>query len=341
MPSRFSFAKPALAAAAVLAMVLPGTSQAGFFGGVLQYAEDRADDLMDIFRLRVGIPRDGEAYGIKARATSLAQVGYVHFEGRYVGMERRALGVTDERRTEGGLSLAYGSQNEMYSHWGNSFLEETGSWSQAEDRRIIRNLPYWDDGRGHFLSVGTEIATPLISFDVGVYPEEAVDFVTGIFTLDPFNDDQLWVNSRQEYKPTTPPEPDLKAATRRKQKQLDEAAEAWKDEDTEANVEAGEAEDGEAAPKRPVVEEKMIKAPGAETGSLSGGKPTAKPKFDTDDLSPEVARRLREAQEPGVTRFHGPVHAPPAPPASPEKPAESKDEAPTKPANPPAEEAKP
>ncbi|MBI5154866.1 hypothetical protein HZA57_06485, partial [Candidatus Poribacteria bacterium] len=214
-----------LAAAAVAALCLTpldASAQEAERSGVVQYFVDRGHDFLDIFRLRAGVPRHGEGYGAKARVTSLAQVGFVHYDGVYAGMERRGIGWTDERRTEGGISLAYASANEMLPRGGNQFLRGDTLWSDIENRRIVRNLPYWDDGRGHFLSLGGEVATPVLALDAGVYPSEALDFLTGFFTIDIFNDDELWmIESYVHTAPTTKPGPDLKAATARKRAEME------------------------------------------------------------------------------------------------------------------------
>jgi len=187
----------------------PSTGEAGFVRGVGIYCKDRFHDTLDLFRLRAGFPRDGKAIGLKARVTSLAQVGYVAFDGTYVGLDRRGVGIVDERRREAGVSVAYGSYNEMEPTFGNGFLKSNSDWSVVEDRRILRNLPYWDDGRQRHLSVGAEVATPLFALDVGVYPEEALDFVLGIFAIDIFNDDELFDHYIPYRQATTVAEPKL------------------------------------------------------------------------------------------------------------------------------------
>lgn len=196
----------------------------GFFRGPLQYGKDRFNDVVDIFRLRVGVPRTGRGYGAKARVTTLAQAGYVRYDGHYLGIDRRAAGLFDEDRLEGGASVIYGSRQEMQGPWGNEFLRGDTEWSKVEDRRILRNIPHWDDGRQRYLSVGAEVATPLLAVDAGVYPEEALDFVLGIFLIDIYTDDQLFQDSRpgpRFRRPATLPGPDLEASTARKRAEMD------------------------------------------------------------------------------------------------------------------------
>lgn len=195
-----------------------------FLDGPLQYGKDRFNDFVDIFRLRVGVPRTGRGYGVKARATTLAQAGYVRYDGHYFGIDRRAAGLFSEDRLEGGASIIYGSRQEMRGEWGNEYLRGDTQWSVVEDRRILRNLPHWDDGRQRYLSAGAEVATPLLAVDAGVYPEEALDFLLGFFTIDVYTDDQLFEDSRpgpRFRRPTTLPGADTEASTRRKREELD------------------------------------------------------------------------------------------------------------------------
>jgi len=46
-------------------------------GGIIEYFRDRGEDLLDVLRLRFIVPDRAEGYGLKVRATCLAQVGYV------------------------------------------------------------------------------------------------------------------------------------------------------------------------------------------------------------------------------------------------------------------------
>lgn len=197
----------ALLAAAL--MTPPALGHADILSGIGGYFRDRFHDTLDVVRLRVGWARDGKGLGVKARATSALQAGFVTFDGTYAGLDRRGFGIVDERRREAGVSFLYGSFNEMEPVLGNHFLRADTDWSIIEDRRILRNLPHWDDGRQRHLSFGAEVATPLIAIDAGVYPEEALDLVLGFFLIDLFNDDELF-SHRKELRfreATTLPEP--------------------------------------------------------------------------------------------------------------------------------------
>ncbi len=207
-----------LVAAVALGLATPAVADVG------QYGKDRVNDFVDIFRLRAGLPLSGRGYGVKARATSLAQVGFVHYNGTYVGLDRRGIGAVRERRTEGGVSIFYASANQMMPLWGNEYLEGNTPWTDLKDRKIIRNLPAWDDGRSRLFSVGAEVALPFLALDLGLYPEEALDFATGFFLVDIYRDDELFLREKEvqrRWVPTDPPTPDLEASTRRKQEELD------------------------------------------------------------------------------------------------------------------------
>lgn len=246
-----------VAAAIFAAVIAPSQAHAGFLGGVGTYAKDRFHDLLDVVRLRGGVPEDGKGIGAKAKVTSLAQVGYVQFRGKMAGMERRAIGVTAERRSEGGLSLIYASSNEMRPVAGNDFIHADTAWSDIEDRRIIRNLPYWDDGRRRFLGIGAEIATPVLALDAGVYPEEAIDFIVGWVGIDLYDDDELFLNGGDLYEPTTPRIPDSTAPFRAKRAALEAFDERMELEAALSDVPM-ELERDEAAPMllelRPITE---------------------------------------------------------------------------------------
>lgn len=212
-----------LAFAALLIPVQP--ARADVFDAVGGYCYDRVLDFADIFRIRAGIPGDGEGFGLKARATALAQIGYVHFDGGYAGWDRRGFGVAWEERTEGGVSLLYGSRHDMKPRIGTYHFMGDTLWSEVRDRHILRTLPYWDDGHGDLLGIGGEVATPFIAVDLGLYPTEIGDFVFGFFTFDPMLDDESNLVEDWQYHgmiPTKLPGPDLEAATAKKRAELEE-----------------------------------------------------------------------------------------------------------------------
>ena len=172
--------------AVVLFLAVAISAQASIWG----YFRDRGADFLDIFLLRVSAPRKAHALGFHARATGLAQLGGIYFEGEHFGMDRRAIGVWQERRKQGGVSLLFFSsvQNEVV--WSNYFLQEDTPWMNFQDRGLIRNDVYWDDGRRHFLSLNAEVQFGVLpGMEVGAYPLELIDFAVGFLTMDPQNDD--------------------------------------------------------------------------------------------------------------------------------------------------------
>jgi len=188
----------ATALVALLALALLGAPGRGD-AGVLNYLRDRGEDLLDVVRLRFISPHRAEGYGLKARATALAQAGYVHTNGLAYGMDRRAIGVTAERRTEGGIGPFYFSRTQMARVAGRSHFDPESPWNLAHRRGVVRNLPAWDDGRLHPLSIGAEAQIGLFGLDLGVYPTEALDFVTGWLFFDIYKDDQTYVDSLPLY----------------------------------------------------------------------------------------------------------------------------------------------
>jgi hypothetical protein len=180
-------------------------TQVGSANPVLKYCRDRCYDFLDLFRLRLSAPKQAQGIGFHVRATCLAQIGVLYFSGEHFGMDRRAIGTWRENRMEGGLSLLYFTdvQNEMI--WGNRFTDLGTSWSQVVERGIVRNNIYWDDGRHHPFSLGAELQVGLLpGIDVGLYPQEAIDFLVGFFTLDPSDDDLSRIEKLQARRERVP-----------------------------------------------------------------------------------------------------------------------------------------
>lgn len=158
--------------------------------GVAGYFRDRGADFLDLLLFRISAPRGARGIGFRARATALAQVNALYFEGEQFGMDRRGIGVWAERRTQGGVSLLSFSNIENDIVWGNYFLKPDTPWMKYQERGLIRNDNYWDDGRQHFFSVSAEVQPILLpGVEAGFYPVEIVDFIVGFITLDPQNDD--------------------------------------------------------------------------------------------------------------------------------------------------------
>lgn len=159
-------------------------------GAIKGYFRDRFFDLCDLFRFQIKIPRKEYCFNINARCTVLAQVGAGYFQGYNFGFDRRGAGLWREKKAEGGLSFLYFSSIENQMAFGNSFTDDQSDWSKFAPRGIVRNLPHWDDGRYNPLSIGFEAQFFFLpGINIGFYPEELFDFVTGIFGIDLKDDD--------------------------------------------------------------------------------------------------------------------------------------------------------
>lgn len=165
---------------------LPASEQPAFSN----YLENRLYDFMDMFRLQWAVPRDFKAIGAKVKATALAQAGFVCFQGKKAGLERRAVGIIRQKKVEGGIAPLYFTSIREGGEYGNHFMRTNTAWAKTRDRRIIRNGFFWSDGTGRPMSVGAEVV--LLCFggpDVQFYVCELGDFVAGLFGFDPRGDD--------------------------------------------------------------------------------------------------------------------------------------------------------
>jgi len=157
--------------------------------GLVGFVLDRALDLCDLFRFRLHVPNGFRSIGFKARGTCLAQAGFVYFDGKSAGIDRRGLGIWRERRLEGGIGPIYFSRvfDEMIA--GNRYTDVRRPWSRLYQRGIVRSSVFWDDGRLHPLSCGGEVQLFVFGLEFEVYPLEWLDAAIGWVGLDPFNDD--------------------------------------------------------------------------------------------------------------------------------------------------------
>lgn len=161
---------------------------------VARYGMDRLNDFADIFRIRLTAPHNGKSGGFHVRATQLAQVGIVGFQGQMVGMDRRGMGLWRQNRMEGGVGPLYFTSARTEPVIGNSFLDTESPWYHFANRQLVPTGQFYDDGRWRPLSLGAELELPFLpGFDIGLYPEEAIDFVVGFTTLDMFDDDMALI----------------------------------------------------------------------------------------------------------------------------------------------------
>jgi hypothetical protein len=166
--------------------------------GILNYFRDRANDFLDMFMFRVSAARKGAGFGLHARATILAQAGWIYFDGEQFGMDRRGMGLWRERKMEGGVSLLYFTDVLDDVAYGNQFTDKDSLWSTTAYRGIARNDVYWDDGREHLDSIIVEAHLLILpGIEVGFYPSEAMDFIVGLLTLDPWEDDLARIERRR------------------------------------------------------------------------------------------------------------------------------------------------
>ncbi len=151
---------------------------------------NRLYDFMDLMRVQWGVPRDFHAFGAKIKATSLAEAGFVYFEGKKVGLERRAVGIIRQDKMEGGITPVYFIGVREAGEFGNNFMRTTTDWAKVRDRRIIRNGFYWSDGTRRPAALGIEFT--FLCFggpDLQFYLCELADFMVGWVGLDPRGDD--------------------------------------------------------------------------------------------------------------------------------------------------------
>jgi hypothetical protein len=154
------------------------------------YWSNRGYDAMDMIRLQWGVPRDFKAFGISAKATALLQAGLVIFEGKKVGLERRAIGIKRQEKLEGGISPVYFTTIREAGEFGNYFMRTDTEWAETRDRRIIRNGFFWSDGTARPISFGLELEMFCLGGpDLMLYICEVGDFFAGWVGLDPRGDD--------------------------------------------------------------------------------------------------------------------------------------------------------
>jgi len=165
----------------------PGAPEAPVFSN---FWLNRAYDFMDLARFEWGSPRDFKAFGATAKVTVLAQAGFVYFEGKKVGMERRGVGIIRQKKLEGGIFPVYFTTIREAGEFGNQFLRTDTDWAKVRDRRIIRNGFFWSDGTGRPISFGGEFEFFCFGGpDIQFYLCELADFFVGWVGLDPRCDD--------------------------------------------------------------------------------------------------------------------------------------------------------
>ena len=134
----------------------------GFVHGVLLYIPNRIFDLFDIVRLRLRI---GPGFAADVRATELADAFIGFYSSIFVGIP--------------------GPRGAPFANWPIGFENRAGAELSVIDASSGGTSgPHY--GKVEF-GVGVHLA--LVGIDIGVDPWEAVDFVTGILTIDLVGDD--------------------------------------------------------------------------------------------------------------------------------------------------------
>jgi hypothetical protein len=182
---------------------------------VNEYWGDRWNDFLDLFRLQWGVPRDFKGLGAKVKV-SCFEAGLVWFQGKKVGMERRAIGIIRQDKVEGGITPIYQCAIAEEPECGNYFMNPYTRWAQVRDRRIIRNGLFWSDGSKRPASVGFEFEFSCFGGpDVKFYCCELGDFIAGWFGIDPRGDDlSLLDNAERDNQFFNRPKPEEPALTK-------------------------------------------------------------------------------------------------------------------------------
>lgn len=124
----------------------------GIGRAILLWPVNRLLDLVDIGRANVTV---GPGMGLTAHATKLVQLGAGAFTGARIGWQQRHFPIRFQAKAEAGISAAYA---------------ETG------------------EKRGWFY-MGLSFHLALVGAEVGIDLGEVADFATGLFFLDPMDDD--------------------------------------------------------------------------------------------------------------------------------------------------------
>ena len=120
---------------------------------VITYPFNRVLDLMDCFRLNVGV---GPGIGVNVRCTPALRLGAAIYDSLRFGIQKRNFPIYRESSLEAGICMAY--------------------------------IQLGDADRDR-MEVGASLHLILIGADIAIDFEEVGDFFAGIFTIDHKNDD--------------------------------------------------------------------------------------------------------------------------------------------------------
>ena len=167
-----------LAAALLLSLtLLPACASSE--GG--NYFVNRGGDLVDIFRFNL---QAGKGAAVKFEVTRMLQLGAGWFDGKAWGLSNRQVTWWNYKYTDWGLVLGYYNEIntapiDYYSgSYGWTFPEGGGSYFQ----------PAQPDNPLDLLTVRAKLCI-FIGVDVSIRVGEVIDFIAGLFSFDPSNDD--------------------------------------------------------------------------------------------------------------------------------------------------------
>jgi hypothetical protein len=161
----------------------------------LGYAPARLYDFMDIFELNAGFDLTFDnIYGVVAIEPIAVGGGY--YDSEKLGMDGRLFGRWKETRTEIGFIIDCLVHYEKTPRRGNRYLFDD-LYSPYTSSKSDEYVPFKEWGLSHRLfdmernplDITAELYLFFIGLDVGVSPQEILDFVLGIFTFDGISDD--------------------------------------------------------------------------------------------------------------------------------------------------------
>ena len=150
------------------------------------YLKNRGNDALDLFDVGINIQKK-PTLGLYLGILAVLPVGYQDFDGHVVGLAGRSFGVVPARQHATGLIL-----------WGT----EQFAYEDAFDRDDPESPPSWRVGaiglaegplppRRDFVSCPKVLQLGWIGVTVTCKPNEALDFILGLFTVDMMKDDEF------------------------------------------------------------------------------------------------------------------------------------------------------
>ncbi|MFH0946813.1 MAG: hypothetical protein V2A76_16585, partial [Planctomycetota bacterium] len=163
----------------------------------LNYFAARGLDLMDVVEINVGA---GTGLLVSA-AIEPIKVGYGFYDSSKAGMMGRSCGTWDECRREMFIGLHHLNRWHKRPCFGNGYLftrdvvHRENRLRDPNDRSRLRFYEEWnwvtrfEDHEKHWLDLGIEAHLLFLGVDATLSPQEAFDFVLGLFTVDAISHD--------------------------------------------------------------------------------------------------------------------------------------------------------